>query len=387
MFKTKLPSSNLGLSFLFDLSAIAAGPSTDEHDSACKKAAAIICHFEPALVRAWASSLSDLTLQAVHHADFDPEFHNSSVKGVRFEFFYDPSAPRMGLRITTYLGERSEDTIDGHTAVRIGLRAMDILEGKEPAEASSANRTIPPFTYGLRNRLIFWQEVLPSALFRVAYVYVSRYVDWFLGKRAATDPTLVNDAKSLFRYYESSHAADPALYAIFRDEASDKKPFHLFLDLLEAWRASLGLVGYFFLVNFSPLISVAMTSDINDIISPSRRYARIMAPPGCPPPPPVWRIANIHHARTMVINNYGAHRHGFSATLSAFIWDWLELAAPLNVAGCITVNGVFSCFVRGTPAAVKRARNSFSDKFGLPVAQLKQNMTWFKVMGKPASIA
>jgi len=247
MFKTKLPSSTLGLTFMFDLPSVIAAPSTEEHDAACKKSAAHIGSFEPAVIAARASSLRDLTLQAVQHADFDPAFHIASTKGIRFEFFYDPASPKMGLRITTFLGERAEDCIDGVTSTRIGLRAMELLEGLEPTETSPANRKIPPFTYQLRNRLIFWQEVLPSALCRVAAAYASRLADWLLGRQPTADLTLVNDAKSLFRYYESPHAAEPAQYALFRDEKTEK-PFRAFLEAVEAWRVRLGLQGYFFLV-------------------------------------------------------------------------------------------------------------------------------------------
>jgi len=72
---------------------------------------------------------------------------------------------------------------------------------------------------------------------------------------------------------------------VFRPELKDKKnPFRAFLLLIDAWRAARQLVGYFFLVSFSPHVSGAFASDIQDIRSQEKRYDDIFVPPGVPPP-------------------------------------------------------------------------------------------------------
>ena len=86
-------------------------------------------------------------------------------------------------------------------------------------------------------------------------------------------------------------------------------------------------------------------------------------------------------SRRLFFNNYGKHKHSFKAVPVAYIWDWLELPAPLSGAGCITINEVFMCFVRGTPAALKQG--PFADKLGAPRYEIAQNGKWFASVGGP----
>mmetsp|Transcript_2646 Transcript_2646/g.9666 ORF Transcript_2646/g.9666 Transcript_2646/m.9666 type:complete len:404 (-) Transcript_2646:106-1317(-) len=75
-------------------------------------------------------------------------------------------------------------------------------------------------------------------------------------------------------------------------------------------------------------------------------------------------------------------RHG-SAQPLAFVWDWLEVAAPIHGAGCITLNGTFMAWTRGMPSA--HAQGDFS-ALGDPVAVVPQNTMWFSDMGLPARL-
>ena len=112
------------------------------------------------------------------------------------------------------------------------------------------------------------------------------------------------------------------------------------------WRAAVGFVGYHYLINFAPLVAPGITTRIAHVRSQTDRYAGAFAPPGAAPPPPLWRLNNPWLAKLIFINNYGVHKHNFKATPVAYVWDWLELAAPIAGAGCITINGVFMCWVR-----------------------------------------
>ena len=48
-------------------------------------------------------------------------------------------------------------------------------------------------------------------------------------------------------------------------------------------------------------------------------------------------------------------------------------------ASCISINGVFTCWVRDTPAALKLG--TFAPSLGAPVARLAQNDQWFRCVG------
>jgi len=163
------------------------------------------------------------------------------------------------------------------------------------------------------------------------------------------------------------------------------KPFRLFSSLVDRFHKARGLKQYFYLNNFSPLVAAGVCKHIGDIASVKTRHENIFDPPDACPAPRKWIIANPQQARNLIFNNYGVHKHNFSAKPVAYIWDWLELAAPIHGAGCMTINDTFLCWVRGTPSALKAC--PVREGFGDPVAQLPQNDSWFATMGRPASIA
>jgi len=293
----KLPSTRLSLTFLFDLPAIVKEPSTEAHDAACKKVAKETGLVPEDAVSAKAAACTDMTLPAVHNADFDPTHHvGTGGPAIRLEFFYDPDWPKMAVRVVTSLGEDKEMIIDGVLASRVVFHTIEVLEGKPLAMHSPANRKaqgmIPPFNYGMRQRLNFLYEI-PGTLIRMLLAHVSLFLDKLLGRSAPADPTVVTDAKSLIRFVQSERANDPAVSQLFCvPPSTSEKPFRLFLALVETWRSTLSLAAYFFLLNFSPLVAPAVSADVNDIISPERRYMCAFEKPGPTPPPPLWSVAN-----------------------------------------------------------------------------------------------
>ena len=91
---------------------------------------------------------------------------------------------------------------------------MEVLEGAESIESIFPKH--PPLVMGLRNHLLFMYHLMPGMLIRVALAYFSMLLDNLLPwRRYAADVTLVSDAKSLFRYYNSKYAADPADFHLF----------------------------------------------------------------------------------------------------------------------------------------------------------------------------
>ena len=258
MFKTKLPSSRLSLTYEFELPAAVHNPSSAVHDAAVKKAAALSGLVDPLVVSAKAFSKKDPTLASVHALPFDPkEFVNDGEKGVHFEFFYDPSAKRLAVRLVTTLGGGDPSRfIDGVVASRLAFMAIELLEGRAAlSQDSPAAREPPPMKFGLRQQMNFARAVMPGTLCRIVFAWMSMLVDRALGIKPPADRTLVHDAKSLFRYYESS-PADIAEYMVFRPTLdAQEKPFRKFLRVVDAWRCASSRAGYFYLINFSPLVA------------------------------------------------------------------------------------------------------------------------------------
>ena len=393
MFKTKLPSSRLCLTYVFELPEHTANPSPEKHDTAIKKAAQLSGLLEESVVAATASSMKDVTLSNVHKLPFEGSFFvQDGGPATRYEFYYDSDStkmPTMAVRIVTSLGEDPSMIIDGVLASRIAFYAMELLEGNDVLSTySPAARegSIPTFKFGLRQQINFLRELIPGTLIRIMYAYCSMFFDRLVGVKAPSDLTLVHDAKSLFRFYESPRANELSTMHVYRpNKAGSEKPFRKFLQVVDAWRNVRGLVGYFYLINFSPLVAPGVTSNVQDIITPVSRYRNAFDRPGPGPPPPLWTVANPQLSRRLFFNNYGIHTHAFKAKPVAYMWDWLEMAAPLHGAGCITLNGIFMGWLRGMPAALEQG-DLFS-WMGKPVAQVTQNDQWFKCMGRPKSIA
>ncbi len=387
MNNTKPWSTRLSLAFVFDTDAVRKDVDTREHDACAKEAAAKTGLVEPDAVQARATKVDDLSLETIHKLGFDPQFHTpDGGPALRFEFLYDTKSPKMGVRVVTALGEAPEMIIDGVLSSRMALHTMELLEGRELSTESPAAREgkIPPYHFGIRQRLNF-ARVIGGALISVLLAHLSMLLDKLLGRTLPADPTLVTDAKSMYRFAESSSKDDPAHFHVYRAPASLSRPFRAFLALVEAWRLRLGLASYFYLMNFSPLVAPGSTTDVNDLLDVKKRYRGGFASPGAIPPPQAWPVSNAQHASMLVFNNYGVHKHNFSAKPVAFVWDWLELYQPLNGAGAISINGTFMCWVRGLPSALKLS--DIKSVLGAPVAELRQNQKWFSDMGPPKLLA
>ena len=394
MLKTKLPSSRLCLTYVFELPAErTASPSPEAHDVAIKKAAQISGLVSKDIVAATASSLKDVSLANVHKLPFKESFFvKDGGPALRCEFYYGSDTTKtsmVAVRIVTSLGEEPSMIIDGVLASRIAFYTMELLDGNdELSTGSPAARegSIPTLKFGFRQQINFLREI-PGTLLLIIYTYLYTFFVKLLGiKEAPSDPTLVHDPKTLFRFYESSRANELAELQAYRPEVKDyEKPFRKFLQVVDNWRNVRGLVGYFYLINFSPLVASGVTSNIQDIVSYKRRYRNAFDRPNRGPTPPMWRIVNPQLSRRIFINNYGIHVHSFKAKPLAYVWDWLEMAAPLHGAGCITLNGVFMAWFRGMPAALEQG--DLSSWMGEPIARVTQNDVWFKCMGLPRSIA
>jgi hypothetical protein len=302
---------------------------------------------------------------------------------VRYEFFYDRELPKLFLRVVTSFGDPTQ-TIDGVFAIRVGLHAMEILQGNEINLSVSHKR--PPLIFGLRQQVNFVQQVLVGGILAILWGYIKMYLCILLEmlylKKQPQDMTRVNDTASLFRFQDTDHASEPAVYQIFR---SDPLAFKLFLDLLEEWRKTLGKRSFFYLINFSPLVAPGTTTNSRDIGRLEDRYRGAFDRPGVPPGDDIWLVQNCMLAKMIVVNNYGKHEHNFTAKPVGFMWDWLHLANAFPAAGCITINGVFISWFRGMPSSHQGME--FANVLGAPVAKATQNMTWNPTMrsGKKAS--
>ncbi|CAE8621306.1 unnamed protein product [Polarella glacialis] len=202
---------------------------------------------------------------------------------------------------------------------------MELLEGRaELSKDSPAARegNVPPMRFGLRQQMNFAREILPGTHFRILIAWISMLLDRVLGTKPPSDVTLVHDAKTLFRYYESPHADDLGEFIVFRPAVQpqeSEKLFRKFLRIVDIWSRARKLVGYYFLMSFSPYVAPCVTTDINDMCDVKARYRAAFARPGPVPPPPAFVICNPQWARLLLINNYGVHTHDFKAKPVAFV--------------------------------------------------------------------
>jgi hypothetical protein len=385
MYKVPLPAPRLCLSFEFELDKPLLNPSTEVHDAACKQAAAALAKFADTKIHdakdpsaAFSGrvvSSQNLSLNKVRNYPFDPDFHVANGgPAVRYEFFYDKDLPKLFVRVVTAFGGPAE-TVDGVFATRVGLHAMEILQGNEMSKSIFPKHT--PFTFGFRHGINFIQQAVlgGNPWFGCFKMHLCIFLEKLRLKAKPQDMTRVNDMASLFRFQDTDQASDPAMYQSFRSGVGSFKPW---LNLIEEWRKALGKKSFFYLINFSPRVAPGVTTNIHDISRLEGRYRGAFASPGSPPGDDVWQVQNLMLARMIFINNYGKHEHNFTAKPVAFVWDWLELANSHVGAGCITINGVFLSWFRGMPSSHKAV--DFAKVLGPPVAETTQNQSWNETM-------
>jgi hypothetical protein len=173
MFKIPVPIPRLCLSFEFDIGT-SKHPSTNQHDATIKKAArvldqSIVFSMHGVTMDAFSAKVVDgntldperqLTLTTAHNSPFDPNFHVAiGGPAIRYEFIYsdqrDSSNPssKLFLRIVTSFG-KPEETIDGVLATRIGLTAIEILQGNKVQPTIFPQH--PPLKLHIRHILNFF---------------------------------------------------------------------------------------------------------------------------------------------------------------------------------------------------------------------------------------
>jgi hypothetical protein len=400
MVKIPIPVPRLCLCFEFDIESIEKRPSNAEHDAAIKQAARTVDGFIDfgkfgVTENAFSAKVIDgkainpdgeLTLKATHNAPFDPNFHVAhGGPAIRYEFIYsdkdtknnDDNSSKLFLRIVTSFG-KPEETIDGVLATRIGLTAIEILQGNE------VHPTIfpryPPLTFGMRQLFNFFHHNVLNGMLAIPFGYIQLYLYTLLeqlGMKQKADIFKVNNTVSLLKFHSTKYGNDAAKYNLYRSEAKDA--FKTFLNVAEKWTKKVGLDGYFYLINMSPFAAPAITYDINDVANVKTRYHNAFAPAGPPPGEDIWKIMNFAIASKTVINNYGKHKHNFTAKPISFIWDWLHVRNTAHLAACITINGVFlSCF-RGLEASLEQLEVP-KETFPFPPAESVANVTWNKTM-------
>lgn len=198
-----------------------------------------------------------------------------------------------------------------------------------------------------------------------------------LGLTSDSNIFSVNNTVSLLKFHASKHKLHNATYHIYRSNC--RNAFRVFLHVTEKWTESLGLHGYFYLINESPLAAPAITSNIKDISNIKARHRGAFAPAGPPPGKDIWPFINLTLASMIAINNYGVHTHNFNAKPVAFLWDWLHIRNTVHLAACITINGVFiSCF-RGLEQSFDFL-DIPKETFPTPPVKAIANTAWNRIM-------
>ena len=402
MVTIPIPVPRLCLSLEFDIEKSGERPSNDRHDAAIKEAARVVDGFisfskygvTPDAFSAkviYGSEIDPdrpLSFNAVHNAPFDPSFHVASGgPAIRYEFIYSDKHPndspeipsKLFLRIVTSFG-KPEETIDGVLATRIGLTAMEILQGNEIHPTIFPKH--PPVPFGMRQVFNFFHHAVLNGVLAIPIGYFQLYLFSLLeklGLKKEDNLFRVNNAVSLLKFHASKHRLDSAKYKIYRSNSKDA--FKVFLGVTETWAKRLGLDGYFYLLNLSPLAAPAITYNIQDIVNVDARYRGAFAPAGPPPSEDIWPLLNFTIASKVIVNNYGVHRHNFDARPVSFLWDWLHVRSTANAAVCITINEVFILCFRSLEQSIELL-DVPKETFPTPPTKAIANTTWNKVMMK-----
>jgi hypothetical protein len=386
------PVPRLCLSYEFDI-ATTKHESVAQHDAAIKKAAQIvddITSFSKYGVTAEAFSAKvingktidpdhQLTLNKVHNSPFDPNFHvPKGGPAVRYEFIYadkmDAStSDKLFIRIVTSFG-KVEEVIDGVLATRIALTAMEILEGNETHPTIFPQ--LPPLHFGFRHILNFLYHNVLNGILTIPFAYLWMYIYISLetvGLKGKPNLLRVNDAVSLLRFHSSEYKDEVATYHMYRSD--EKGAYKTFIAMAEQWKKNLGYDAYFHIVNFSPFSSPAITYNIQDVCNKKDRYKGILVPPGPPADEDIWFIINYATAKKMVLNNYGNHKHNFSAKPVNFLWDWLHVRSTGHVCCSISINGVFLGCFRGLESSFQHLSIP-EETFPSPATAAKANVAW-----------
>ena len=402
MVHIPIPVPRLCLSLEFDIEKSEERPSNERHDAAIKEAARTVdsfIHFSQHGVTpdAFSAKVVDgadidpdrqLSFASAHNAPFDPKFHVASGgPAIRYEFIYSDHHPndspdkpsKLFLRIVTSFG-KPEETIDGVLATRIGLTALEILQGNEVHPTIFPKHKPVPF--GMRQYFNFIRHCTLTDLLAIPIGYMQFYLLGILEKmgiRKESNIFRVNSIASLLKFHESKHSLESAKYKLYRSDS--KGAFKVFLSMVEKWTKRLGLDSYYLLLNVSPLAAAAITYNIKDITNVKARYRCAFVPEGPPPGEDIWAALNFITASKILVNNYGVHKHNFSAKPVSYLWDWLHIRSSFNTAACITINGVFMACYRGLEPSMELLEVP-TETFPTSPTRATANITWNKIMNR-----
>lgn len=341
------------------------GFTSEAHDDMAKKAAGSFREaIESSKIVSRQLESESTDLKSVHASPFDMEFFgNDKPYDLRIEFHY-PKVVVDGdnlftIRILTRLSK-----LDGVTAVRIALHTLESLEtgstSLNEAWVSNVNRPSSPNPLVLVRQL-YWimRDLVGSAL--------------GFGKAAPDQPAgIPNTYRQVLDYYASKDEVPAATYKTWCTGTDNK--FKPFIRSVEEWRQKLGLRAAFVLSNYSPIVAPGVVERATDIFDREMRLKGIFAPPG-PPPIPHKTDNNALMSRLVFINNYGRHTHKFESTATSFVWDWMHLADVIYGAGCISINGQFLAWQRGTKESIESSSGLF-EGMGQVQYGIAQNLTF-----------
>ena len=357
-------SSTLCLALAFDLSEVADHTSlrSRDHQATCAAACAASKLISAASVAARAvTTAGEAGLREARELPFD-EWHDPAAHSVRLEFLWSTASPQVSLRVLCEL-----PCCDGVTALRVALHTLEALEGQSLCAGAPFKRN-PPFSFTLRHAA----RSLPLLLYTACGAVGAWLSLRLFGSTSVKDAAIPRSSSGLLAYYHAP-TPPPALFRTY--STGTRNAFKAFLAATQSWADQKGTWGFFTLLNFSPGAMPSIVARAEDLMHIDRRYAGALGPPGAPPTGLPWLLFNHLHVTTILVNNYGRHSHSFRAKPTAFLWDWLGVAAPVAGAGCISVNGIFLAWTRSTRADLDATADIFEQALGAAREEHEQ-MAW-----------
>jgi hypothetical protein len=220
----------------------------------------------------------------------------------------------------------------------------------------------PPFTFGLLQARNMLMNIGPSvaAAFWPFFPAVSE------AELAAPTTTA-----GLRAYYNVGSGA-PAIFRMYRPEGG-KTAYKALVQALDVWKARVGWRGHFNLLNYEPGgVTCSVVSSAAELTDFEARKAAAFVPLGLPPTGAAWKMMNSLHIRVLFTNNYGRHSLRTAARPTAFLWDWVGMAAPIAGVGCIQINGQFMAWTRWTRAGLDAAEDILAPVLGARIGELQQ---------------
>ena len=250
------------------------------------------------------------------------------------------SSPRLTIRVLNELSK-----CDGVVALRTALHTLEALGGG-PIAGGGAFKTNPPFRFGIRHLLNLLSTIVPCVV--ASQWPFSRAV---VSADELGAPTTISGVRAYYRQPRPPLAR----FRLYRSPTAGARAYKELISVLEIWKQRMRWRGFFTLQNMSRLG-----------LNMETRYRNIFIPPGPPPSGQLWTSMNYLHAKVLFVNNYGIHDVHTKARATAFLWDWIGVAAHVAGTGCITVNGQFLVWARGTTAGLEKGQDLYQAALGGP---------------------